>query len=116
MQTLSTDEAHKSQDEAIREEKCQAIKDGGIAEHLVNEVEITCLPKDLPEFIEVDMANVEMEQTLHLSDLTLPAGVTSVELAKEDEAHDLAVVTIKPAPKAPAADEAEGEEDDATEE
>jgi len=100
----------------INEEKCQAVKDGGIAEHLVNEVEITCLPKDLPEFIEVDMANVEMEQTLHLSDLTLPAGVTSVELAKEDEAHDLAVVTIKPAPKAPAADEAEGEEDDATEE
>ena len=99
----------------INEEKCQAIKDGGIAEHLVNEVEITCLPKDLPEFIEVDMANVEMEQTLHLSDLTLPAGVSSVELAKEDEAHDLAVVTIKPAPKAPAADETAGEED-ATEE
>ncbi|GGF53141.1 50S ribosomal protein L25/general stress protein Ctc [Alteromonas lipolytica] len=94
----------------VNEEKSQAIKDGGIAEHHVTEVEITCLPKDLPEFIEVDMAGVEMGQTLHLSDLTLPAGVSSVELAKEDEAHNLAVVTVKPAPKAAAADDAEGEE------
>lgn len=94
----------------INEERNAAIKAGGIAEHQANEVEVTCLPKDLPEFIEVDIAELEMDTTLHLSDLKLPAGVTSVELAKEDETHDLAVVTIKPAPKAPAADEAEGEE------
>ena len=85
--------------------------EGGIAEHHVNEIEITCLPKDLPEYIEVDMKGLEMGSTLHLSDIKLPAGVSSVELAKDDENHDLAVVTIKPAPKAPAADEdAEGEE------
>jgi len=93
----------------VNEEKSAAVKAGGIAEHHVTEIEVTCLPKNLPELIEVDMAGVEMGQTLHLSDLTLPAGVSSVELAKNDEAHDLAVVTVKPAPKAADAEE-DGEE------
>ena len=93
----------------VNEENSAAVKAGGIAEHHVTEIEVTCLPKNLPEFIEVDMAGVEMGQTLHLSDLTLPAGVSSVELAKNDEAHDLAVVTVKPAPKAADAEE-DGEE------
>jgi len=93
----------------VNEEKSAAVKAGGIAEHHVTEIEVTCQPKDLPEFIEVDMAAVEMGQTVHLSDLTLPAGVSSVELAKNDEAHDLAVVTVKPAPKAAEAEE-DGEE------
>lgn len=94
----------------VNEESSAAVKAGGIAEHHVTEIEVTCQPKDLPEFIEVDMAGVEMGQTLHLSDLTLPAGVASVELAKNDEAHDLAVVTVKPAPKAADAEE-DGEEE-----
>ena len=98
----------------VNEEKSAAVKAGGIAEHHVTEIEVTCLPKNLPEFIEVDMAAVEMGQTLHLSDLTLPAGVASVELAKDDETHDLAVVTVKPAPKA--ADTEEGDEEAASEE
>ena len=98
----------------VNEEQSAAVKAGGIAEHHVTEIEVTCLPKDLPEFIEVDMAAVEMGQTLHLSDLTLPAGVASVELAKDDETHDLAVVTVKPAPKA--ADTEEGDEEAASEE
>ncbi len=55
-----------------------------------------------------------MGQTVHLSDLTLPAGIASVELAKDDEAHDLAVVTVKPAPKAAGTEE--GDEEEATEE
>ncbi|WP_202942537.1 50S ribosomal protein L25/general stress protein Ctc [Alteromonas macleodii] len=93
----------------VNEDASAAAKAGGIAEHHVTEIEVTCLPKNLPEFIEVDMAAVEMGQTVHLSDLTLPAGVSSVELAKNDEAHDLAVVTVKPAPKAADAEE-DGEE------
>ena len=96
----------------VNEEKSAAVKAGGIAEHHVTEIEVTCLPKNLPEFIEVDMAGVEMGQTLHLSDLTLPAGVSSVELAKNDEAHNLAVVTVKPAKGAAAEDS----EEEATEE
>jgi large subunit ribosomal protein L25 len=100
----------------VNEQKCQAVKDGGIAEHHVTEVEITCLPKDLPEFIEVDMTAVEMGQTIHLSDLTLPAGVASVELAKDDETHDLAVVTVKPAPKAAATEDDASDEEGTAEE
>ena len=50
--------------------------------HHVNEIAVTCLPADIPEFIEVDAANLEVGQTLHLSDIALPKGVTSDELAK----------------------------------
>nr|WP_136249712.1 50S ribosomal protein L25/general stress protein Ctc [Ningiella ruwaisensis] len=100
----------------INEAKSPGIKnDGGYADHAMQELEVTCLPKDLPEYIEVDMAEVEMGQTLHISDLVLPKGVESVELAK-GEGHDLAVVTIK-APKGPSAsDEDAASDDDAGEE
>ena len=96
----------------INEETAPAIKtQGGHAEHHVNEIEVSCLPSQLPEFIEVDLTNVELGQTLHLSDITLPEGVSSIELAK-GESHDLAVVTIKAA-KGKAADEAADEDSDA---
>ena len=96
----------------INEETAPAIKtQGGHAEHHVNEIEVSCLPSQLPEFIEVDLTNVELGQTLHLSDITLPEGVSSIELAK-GESHDLAVVTIKAA-KGKAADQAADEESDA---
>lgn len=61
---------------------------GGIVTHNVNEVEVSCLPKDLPEFIEVDLSKVELNQSVHMSELKLPAGVELVELA---HGHDLAV-------------------------
>jgi len=87
------------------------VKKGGAVAHHVSEIEVSCLPSQLPEFIEVDLTNVELGQTLHLSDITLPEGVSSIELAK-GESHDLAVVTIKAA-KGKAADEAADEESDA---
>ncbi|GLR70414.1 50S ribosomal protein L25/general stress protein Ctc [Agaribacter marinus] len=99
----------------INEDACKGIKlEGGHAEHHVNDIEVTCLPKDLPEFIEVDLAEVALGQTLHLSDITLPSGVESVELSKGED-HDLAVVTVKAA-KGGAAEsddeaDAEGTED-----
>ena len=62
-------------------ETCPGVKvGGGIIEHHVMQVEIECLPKDLPEFIEVDMSKLELNQSVHLSQLTLPAGVELVEL------------------------------------
>ncbi|MVW75041.1 50S ribosomal protein L25/general stress protein Ctc [Pseudomonas xionganensis] len=64
---------------------------GGEVSHTIVEVEVSCLPKDLPEFIEVDMATVEVGQTLHLSDLKLPKGVELVALA---HGNDLAVSNI----------------------
>ena len=64
---------------------------GGEVSHTVAEVEVSCLPKDLPEFIEVDMAKVEIGQILHMSDLKLPAGVELVSLA---HGSDLPVANI----------------------
>jgi large subunit ribosomal protein L25 len=71
-------------------------KSGATIAHHISEIEVTCLPANLPEFIEVDVAAMEVGQTLHLSDLTLPEGVTSVELAKGED-HDQAVVTANAA-------------------
>ena len=53
---------------------------GGVLSHVRNDIEVTCLPKDLPEFIEVDVSGLEINQVLHLSDLKLAAGVEIVEL------------------------------------
>jgi len=64
---------------------------GGIVSHLRNEVEITCLPKDLPEYVEVDMGAMQLNDTLHLSNLKLPAGVEFVDLAHD---RDPAIVSI----------------------
>lgn len=64
---------------------------GGEILHTINEVEVSCLPKDLPEFIEVDMAKVALDQIVHLSDLNVPAGVELVSLA---HGSDLPVASI----------------------
>ncbi|TQF72045.1 50S ribosomal protein L25/general stress protein Ctc [Pseudoalteromonas luteoviolacea] len=84
-----------------------ATKGGNTVAHHVTEIEITCLPAQLPEFVEVDVAALEVGATVHLSDVALPAGVVSVELAKGAD-HDQAVVTLN-APKG-AASEEEAEE------
>jgi len=57
---------------------------GGIVQHVMNELEISCLPKDLPEFIEVDLANIQAGHSLHLSTVTLPPGVEAVVPKGED--------------------------------
>jgi large subunit ribosomal protein L25 len=54
------------------------------------ETEVACLPKDLPEFIEVDISGLSLNESIHLSQLKIPEGVTLVELAKDD----VAVVAI----------------------
>lgn len=77
----------------INEDSAPSVKEGGKVQHLATDVEISCLPQNLPEFIEVDVAKVELGQTLHLSDLKLPAGVALVELAKGAD-HDQAVVSV----------------------
>jgi large subunit ribosomal protein L25 len=59
---------------------------GGIVSHMRNEVEVSCLPKDLPEFIEVDLSGLSLNESIHLSQLPLPAGVELIALAKEDAA------------------------------
>ena len=57
---------------------------GGLVEHVMKELEITCLPKDLPEYIEVDLANLQAGHSMHLSHLKLPSGVEPVVPKGED--------------------------------
>jgi large subunit ribosomal protein L25 len=85
----------------INEDRSEAVKNGGIVYRTINEVEVLCLPKDLPSFIEVDISAMEVGDILHLSNLALPANVESVELNKGEE-HDLPMVSIALSKKAPA--------------
>jgi large subunit ribosomal protein L25 len=59
---------------------------GGLVSHMRTEAEVSCLPKDLPEFIEVDISGLSLNESIHLSQLKIPPGVVLVELAKEDAA------------------------------
>jgi large subunit ribosomal protein L25 len=88
----------------INEATSKGVKtQGGKVVHNLVQLDITCLPADLPEFIEVDLGNMEVGQILHISDLKLPKGVSSVALGQGAD-HDLAVVTIQK-PKGGADDE-----------
>ena len=102
----------------VNEDTCYGVKmEGGMVQHQVTDIEVSCLPADIPEYIEVDMAEVKSGEIVHLTDITLPEGVTSVALALGDD-HDLAVASVIP-PKggsdaddeAEAAAEADGEEE-----
>ena len=107
----------------LNEDKCAGVKTGGgsIIKTL-NEIEIHCFPKDLPEFIEVDMLLLEIGEAVHLADITLPTGVASVALAS---GNDLSVATVQApraevevaetAPAAPAAPDSEAGGDDSDE-
>ncbi len=76
----------------LNQESSVGVKQqGGEVSHTLVEVEVTCQPQDLPEFINVDMAKVEVGQIVHLSDLQLPKGVELVALA---HGNDLAVANI----------------------
>lgn len=59
----------------INEKQCIGVKEGGgVVSHIMTDLEIVCLPKDLPEYIEVDVAEVNVGEGIHLSDLKLPEG------------------------------------------
>tara|TARA_R110002072_G_scaffold301462_2_gene481260 strand:+ start:21087 stop:21725 length:639 start_codon:yes stop_codon:yes gene_type:complete len=91
----------------INEEACKGVKlAGGTISHQILEVEVICLPGDLPEFIEVDMLDVDLETIIHLSDLVLPKGVTIAALQHGDD-HNLPVASVHKAKVATADDEGE---------
>ena len=85
-------------------------KSGGAVSHLMNDVEVQCLPKNLPEYLEIDIAALELDEMLHLSDIKLPAGVEIPELAQGPE-HDHAIVSIHVIKAAPIEEDAEVEGD-----
>ena len=67
---------------------------GIVVLHELNEIRVSCLPKDLPEFIEVDLSTLDLGDIIHLSQLNLPEGVTLPEL-KLGKEHDVAVVIAR---------------------
>jgi len=96
----------------LNQEKSPAGKKAGILiSHALNEVEISCLPKHLPEYIEIDLANLDVGGIVHLSEVKLPEGVEIPELRLGKE-HDVAVVTAQEVREeveaAPAVDAAAG--------
>lgn len=105
-------------------EECVGVKmDGGMLTHLISEIEIISLPKDLPEYLEIDVANLHLGDTLHLSDIPMPAGVEIVSLTHVDEedehdTHDMGVISVvktraeeEISDEAPEAPETEGDEE-----
>jgi large subunit ribosomal protein L25 len=88
----------------IGEATAKGVKEqGGVIEHLMTDVEVTCLPRYLPEYLELDISALELNQILHLSDIPLPEGVTVVALAHQ---QDHPVVSISP-PRREEAEEGE---------
>ena len=88
------------------DELSPAVKtDGCIANHVVTEIEVLCLPTDLPEFIAVDLSGLKKGKSLHLADLVLPKGVSAVTHGKNNPVI-VSVVQIASAEPAPAADAA----------
>jgi large subunit ribosomal protein L25 len=78
----------------IGEANAKGVKDqGGVVDHLMTDVEVRCLPRYLPEYLELDVTNLELNQIYHLSDIKAPEGVTLVALAG---GHDHPVVAINP--------------------
>ena len=78
----------------INEESCVGVKlENGQIITSMNELQVSCLPKDLPEYIEVDMAEVHTGDIVHISDLNLPEGVSSVDLSHGED-HNYAVVSV----------------------
>jgi len=69
----------------INADICVGVKTGGgVVQHAMNDIEIQCLPDDLPEYIEVDIKDLELNQLLHVSDLTMPKGVEPIIKLKQD--------------------------------
>jgi large subunit ribosomal protein L25 len=108
----------------LNADDCVGVKiDGGMVTQTITEIEIIALPKDIPESLEIDVANLQLGESLHLSDLKTPQDVElSVFMYIEEEEYDeydLGVVSVvktreeiidDEAPEAPDAEVAEGEE------
>ncbi|MEI6619541.1 MAG: 50S ribosomal protein L25/general stress protein Ctc [Betaproteobacteria bacterium] len=89
------------------EENSPAVKlDACLINHIVNELEVACLPADLPEFINVDLGSLKKGTSLHVNDMVLPKGVTAVTRGKENPVIVSVVTPVAEVIEAPAADAA----------
>jgi len=79
---------------------------GGLVSHMRSDVEVVCLPKDLPEFLEIDLSNMSLNETLFLSDIPLPEGVVIPELGHGRDAPVVSIHSPRAAEPEPVAAEA----------
>lgn len=77
----------------LNQEGSVGVKKGGVVTHAMVEVEVVCLPQHLPEFIEVDLAHLDIGESVHLADLKLPAGV-QIHALTQGADHNLPVAAI----------------------
>ncbi len=104
----------------VGEEEAVGVRQGGgSVSHLKTDVEVVCLPKDLPEYFEVDISELELDAMMYLSDLTVPEGVEIPELVQEPEQNHpivsihvikVAVIEEEVEEEAVEGEEVEGEE------
>ncbi|MCQ8180944.1 50S ribosomal protein L25/general stress protein Ctc [Methylomonas sp. SURF-1] len=99
MDFMRVDESHKLRVHVplhfVNEAVCVGVKKGGVVTHAMTDVEVVCMPSALPEFIEVDLAAVDIGSTIHLSDLVLPAGVELPALAQGSEHNHPVAQVVK---------------------
>ncbi|MGK0398673.1 MAG: large subunit ribosomal protein L25 [Gammaproteobacteria bacterium] len=106
----------------LNSEECVGVKtDGGMISLMMSDIEVVCLPKNIPEYLEIDVAELHLGETIHLSQIKMPKGVEIVALTHdEDGDHDLGVVSVlktrsevvsDDAPEAPAQEDAAAEGD-----
>jgi len=89
------------------DDQSPAVKsDGCIANHVLSEIDVVCLPGDLPEFIKVDLSGLHKGGSLHLADIPLPKGVKAVVHGHEKNPVVVSVVMISATEEAPAAEAA----------
>lgn len=92
----------------LHEDTAPGVKiGGGIVAHIMTEAEVSCLPKDLPEFIEVDLGTLEMGQSVHLSQINLPKGLEFVALAHGNDSAVAAIAKTRGGASDDAASEAD---------
>ncbi len=105
---------------ALNTEDCVGVRlDGGMLTQVATEIEVVCLPKNLPEYLEIDVLDLNLGETLHLSEIKMPEGVEIVALTFGED-HDTGVISVvktraeeiisEEAPEAVEGEEAEGEE------
>ena len=88
----------------VKAEESHAVKfEACVVNHVMAELDITCLPADLPEFIEVDLSGLKKGTSLHLDEITLPKGVTAVTRGKKNPVLVSVVTTVAEEAPAPAA-------------
>ncbi len=90
----------------LGEEDCPGVKQGGNISHLLTEIEVSCLPSNLPEALTLDISGLQLDETLRMSDIPLPEGVEIVELS-HGEGHDQPIVSVHVVHAAAEPDESE---------